>query len=493
MKVVVIVLHSENENPQIQYELVCMEALVPKDHLLRQIQTHINFSFITEKVKGLYHPTQGRPPIPPVRLFKMLLIGYLFNVRSERRLEKEIEVNIAYRWFLGLSFSDSVPHHSTISWNRQHRFKGTTVFQDVFDEVVRLAMNLNMVAGRLQFTDSTHMRANASNNKYRNQEQVKPASVYLEELEKAVTEDRLAHGKEPLPPKKSESFENNKVSTTDPDSGYMSRKGKPEGFFYLEHRTIDAKFNIITDSFVTAGDVNDSTVYIDRLERQISTFGWETTMEAVALDSGYMSHYICKKLEEKQIQGAIAPRQIPTVKDIFPKNEFHYDANADIYRCPANETLSYTTTDRDGDKIYNSDVKICAKCPLLSKCTTSKTHQRSISRHVWAKHKEKVTAYTKSSVGQLIYAKRKETIERSFAESKELYGLRRCRLRTRVGVQEQTLMTSVAQNLKRIARHLAKQKGAIGVSIFQHKNAIYLAIYPYWRNKRSMKALFSTV
>jgi transposase len=95
MKVVVILLHSENENPQLQYELVCMEALVPKDHLLRQIQTHINFSFIMEKVKGLYHPTQGRPPIPPVRLFKMLLIGYLFNVRSERQLEKEIEVNIA--------------------------------------------------------------------------------------------------------------------------------------------------------------------------------------------------------------------------------------------------------------------------------------------------------------------------------------------------------------------------------------------------------------
>lgn len=489
----VFLLRSENENPQLQYELVCMEALVPKDHLLRQIQAHIDFSFITEKVKDLYHPSQGRPPIHPVRLFKMLLIGYLFDVRSERRLEKEIEVNIAYRWFLGLSFEDSVPHHSTISWNRQHRFKGTTVFQDVFDEVVRLAMNLNMVAGRLQFTDSTHIRANASNNKYKNQEQVKPASVYLEELEKAVTEDRLAHGKEPLPPQKTESIENNKVSTTDPESGYMSRKGKPEGFFYLEHRTIDAKFNIITDSYVTAGDVNDSTVYIDRFEHQLSTFGWGTTMEAVALDSGYMSHYICKKLEDKQIRGAIAPRKIPTVKGIFSKNEFHYDANTDTYRCPANETLKYTTTGRDGKKTYDSDMKICAKCPLLNQCTTSKTHQRSISRHVWAEHKEKVTNYTKSSVGQIVYAKRKETIERSFAESKELYGLRRCRLRTRAGVQEQTLMTSVAQNLKRIARHLAKQKGVLCSSIIHCKNAIYVAIYPYWKNIRLMKALFSTV
>ncbi len=231
------------------------------------------------------------------------------------------------------------------------------------------------------------------------------------------------------------------VSKTDPESGYMKRKGKPEGFFYLEHRTVDAKFNIITDSFVTPGNVNDSTVYIDRLQRQQETFGWQENIEAVVLDSGYKGAYICKKLEEMSIMGVIAPRKIPARKGIFSKEQFTFDTDKDVYRCPANQEMVYYTTKRTGEKIYRTEGETCKNCPLFAQCTASE-ERREMGRHVWEVYKEHVTAHSQSEVGRQLYAKRKETIERSFAESKELYGLRRCRLRGRKGVQEQTLMTS---------------------------------------------------
>jgi transposase len=102
-------------------------------------------------------------------LFKMMFIGYLYGIRSERQLEKGIQMNIAYRWFLGLGFEDKVPDHTTISWNRRTRFKGTSVFQDIFDEIVLQAMNHKMVGGRVLFTDSTHLKANANKKKYTKQ------------------------------------------------------------------------------------------------------------------------------------------------------------------------------------------------------------------------------------------------------------------------------------------------------------------------------------
>ncbi|MCM3768871.1 transposase, partial [Neobacillus niacini] len=110
------------------------------DHLLRLIDKYVDFSFLLEKVRPFYSDDNGRPS-DPLLLFKMMIIGYLFGIRSERQLEKEIKMNIAYRWFLGLKFQDPVSHHSTISWNRQHRFKDTDIFQDIFDEIVLQAMN----------------------------------------------------------------------------------------------------------------------------------------------------------------------------------------------------------------------------------------------------------------------------------------------------------------------------------------------------------------
>ena len=124
-----------------------------------------------------------------------MFIGYFYGIRSERKLEQEIKMNMAYRWFLGLKFRYSVPHHSTICWNRKHRFKDSNIFQDIFDEIVLQAMNHKMVGGRVLFTDSTHLKANASKHKFTREEVEVETREYIEELNKAIEEDWVAHGK----------------------------------------------------------------------------------------------------------------------------------------------------------------------------------------------------------------------------------------------------------------------------------------------------------
>ncbi|MCM3763297.1 IS1182 family transposase [Alkalihalobacillus oceani] len=440
---------------QIELEMVSIDQLVPEDHLLRKIDDTIDFSFIYDKVRPFYSEDNGRPPVDPVMLFKMMFIGYLYGIRSERQLEKEIQTNVAYRWFLGLGLLDSVPHHSTISFNRHKRFKDTTVFQDVFDEIVLLAVEHRMVGGRVLFTDSTHLKANANKRKFVKETVQVETQDYIKELDQAIEEDRKAHGKKPLPKKDKEvEVKEVKVSTTDKDSGYMFREGKPEGFFYLDHRTTDLKFNIITDVHVTPGNVHDSRPYLERLDRQCQRFGFD--LEAVGLDAGYLTVPICHGLEKRKIMGVIAHRRFSPKKGLFPKWKYTYDVDSDTYTCPNAKTLTYSTTNREGYRQYHSNPETCKSCPLLSQCTAAKNHKKVITRHVWESSKETVRDNRLSPEGKVIYKKRKETIERSFADAKQLHGLRYCRLRGLKGANEQALMTAVAQNIKKIANHLTR-------------------------------------
>ena len=385
-----------------------------------------------------------------------MFIGYFYGIRSERQLEQEIKLNVAYRWFLGLRFKDPVPHHSTISWNRHKRFKDTDIFQEIFDEIVLLAMNHKMVGGRVLFTDSTHLKANANKHKFTREEVEVETREYLNELNKAIEEDRAEHGKKPL--KEKEEVKETKeirVSTTDPESGFMSRDNKQEMFCYLDHRTTDLKFNIITDAFVTPGNVHDSIPYLSRLDRQILRFNFN--VEAVALDSGYLTNPICKGLSDRKIFGVIAHRRYQPTKGLFPKWKFKYNKENDIYVCPNSEELTYRSTTREGYREYKSDPKKCSTCPLLEQCTRSQNKQKVVTRHVWEDHKDKVRLNRLSLEGKILYKFRKETVERSFADSKELHGLRYCRLRGIKNASEQVLLTAACQNMKKIANHLAKQ------------------------------------
>jgi len=265
-----------------------------------------------------------------------------------------------------------------------------------------------------------------------------------------------------------------RISTTDPDSGYMVREGKPEGFFYLDHRTVDGKCNFITDIFVTPRNVHDSIPYLERLDRQIERFDF--LVEEVALDAGYLTMPICEKLMKRNIFAVIAHRRFRPKKGLFHKWQFKYIPEKDVFLCPAKHELPYSTTNRSGYREYKSNPKVCRNCPLLSKCTQSKTGQKVVTRHVWEDAKEWVRKNRLSERGKLLYKRRGETIERSFADAKELHGLRYARYRGLAKVREQCLLTAVAQNIKKLALLLSKRGKGFVLRSSTTSNFLYLFI-----------------
>ncbi len=441
---------------QTALEIVTLEGLVPKDHLLRKIDEVIDFSFIHERVSGLYSADNGRPALDPTLMFKALFIGYLFGVRSERQLVREIEVNVAYRWFLRMKLSDGVFDASTLSQNRRRRFKDASVAQDIFDAIVEQAIGHGLVDGTVLYTDSTHLKANANKGKYDLAMLEKSRADYWADLDRAVEVERAAHGQKPLKEKAREpEVKETKVSRSDPESGYMVREGKPKGFFYLDHRTVDGRFAIITDTHVTPANVHDSIVYLERLDRQRRRFDFN--VGAVGLDAGYATSAIARGLEERAILGVIGYRNpVPPREGMMRKSKFVYEPEADGYRCPQGQLLAYATTDRNGYKHYRSDPAICRDCPLLASCTLNAGSTRTITRHVWADARERTDANRKMAEGKAIYKRRKETVERSFADAKQLHGHRYARFRGLIKVRWQCLLAAAAQNIKKIAMATTK-------------------------------------
>jgi transposase len=442
---------------QTALEMVTLEGLVPKDHLLRKIEAVIDFSFIYDRVAGLYCPDNGRPPLDPTLMFKALFLGYLFGVRSERQLVREIEVNVAYRWFLGLKLTDPVFDASTLSQNRRRRYNDTTVAQAIFDAIVEQAIAKGLVDGTVLYTDSTHLKANANKNRYDLAVVAKSRADYWDALDAAIEEDRAVHGKKPLQDRAREPVEKEtKVSRTDPESGYMVRDGKPKGFFYLDHRTVDGRLGIITDTHTTPANVHDSIVYLGRLDRQREHFGFDVA--AAGLDAGYATSGIAQGLEQRGILGVTGYRRpTPPKPGMMARKAFTYQADVDGYRCPQGQLLTYATTDRTGYRHYKSDPAICRTCPLLASCTSSANATRLITRHVWADARERTDAHRLTPWGKRIYKRRKETVERSFADAKQLHGHRYARFRGLIAVTCQCLLAAAAQNIKKIAMAIASK------------------------------------
>jgi transposase len=452
-------LNEKNAN-QSELEIVMIESLVPEDHLLRKIQKYIDFSFINSMCREFYSADIGRPAIEPEILFKMLFIGYLYGIRSERRLVEEVKVNIAYRWFLEYKLTDKIPDASVIWQNRRRRYKNTDIPQRIFDNIVWQAIEKGLVEGKILYTDSTHLKANANKNKYTKAYVSQSTKGYMEELDKAIDKDRMEHEKKPLN-KKDDDDNNNpppakeiKQSTTDPQSGFMHRDGKPKGFFYLDHRTVDGKANIITDVYVTPGNINDVEPYIDRLKTQISKFGFET--EYVGLDAGYNTNTICRDISKMGIKAAMGYRRGCQQKGKYSKHKFRYIPEWDVYICPERCYLVYRTTSSMGYREYLAKQDRCSACPRREQCLAEKQKYKVLRRHVWEDYRDEMYFFTKTDIGKEIYARRKETIERSFADAKELHGLRYCRMRGLNRVTEQCLLTAAVQNMKKMALLLDK-------------------------------------
>jgi hypothetical protein len=276
---------------------------------------------------------------------------------------------------LGLKLRDKVPDASTLSQNRRRRFTESTIYQEIFDQIVELAVNQGLASGSVLYTDSTHLKANANKNKFDVAEVKVKASAYLAGLDAAIEEDRAAHGKKPLKASTPESESRQiKVSRTDPDSGYMVRDGKPKGFFYLDHRTVDGRHAIITDTHVTPANVHDSVPYLGRLDRQRERFNFN--IRAVGVDAGYAAAAITQGLEERSIYGVIGYRTPTHREGYFYKREYRYEQKLDVYICPNGQLLSYRTTNREGYRQYHSDPSQCRNCPVRQKCTQSSNATR---------------------------------------------------------------------------------------------------------------------
>ena len=437
-----------------QQKLLCvtMESLMPEKHFLRDLDRLVDFNFVYDKVESLYSHT-GRRSVDPVVIVKMMLLGYLYGIDSERRLEQEVQINIAYRWFLGIDLGESVPDHSTFSQLRRRKFNGTTLFEDIFEEVVRLCMDKGLITGKLLLTDSTHVRANARNDLYETITVADEPSAYIKRLnKKAVEEGLLVEDYETrIKPKTKEI----KQSTTDPESGYMHRPGKPDGFYYLSHQTCDSENGLITDVFVTPGNVSDCSVHSDRIQHQIDKYGFET--EAVCADKGYDSSEIHADMLERGIQAYIPRHKANTAEERFQTSDYLYDESSDCYLCLNGQVIPYGYYDpRIGGKVYRSKANCCKNCPFREKCITEKSQSKRILR------KQNQSAYEiqceQIDTPEYFAAMRLRQIwcEGNFSHQKANHNLRRVRTRGLGNASMHCLLSAIAFNLKRMVKLLTR-------------------------------------
>lgn len=446
-----------------QIEMVSLDQLVPEDHLLRKIDEHIDFSFIYDLVEDKYSPDNGRPSIDPVTLIKIPIIQYMFGIKSMRQTIKEIEVNMAYRWFLGLGFHDPVPHFSTFGKNYKRRFEGTDLFEQIFEKILFQCMKQGLVDTSTIFVDATHVKAAANRKKSKKILVAKKAArFYDQQLKEEINADREAHGKKPLKDKDDDDsnaggtssepqMKEQKQSTVDPESGWFHKGEHKEVFAYGIETGCD-KHGWILGYTVHPGNEHDSTTFPYVYEK-LRMF----EPENVVLDAGYKNPPIAKLLVDDGITPIFPYTRLRAKKGFFRKNDFVYDEYLDNYICPNNQVLKYSTTNRDGYREYKSNRKICESCPHIAQCTESKIHQKTIVRHVWADYLDIAEDIRLTPKGKDLYAKRKETIERIFGTAKEHHAMRYTQ---QVGKEKMAMkvgLTFACMNMKKLANILSKR------------------------------------
>src|SRR5213595_2327731 len=256
-----------------------LEDQVPENHLLRLIDRHVNFEFIRAKLKDRYSDA-GRPSIDPELLLRMLLVGYLYGVTSERKLAEELRMHLAWRWFTGLGFDQEIPHHSTFSKNRHGRFQESKLFEQLFKQIVKQCVKVGLIQGKHLSVDGSFVEANAAKESRIPREQlVEAAQVhhtvrkYLQELEQQNPAEEPVHQQE-------------QVSTTDPDSTYATKGGTPARLGYYDNYLVDNHSCVIVGVQATAARMSQETVAAqDMLTRFTQWQGREP--ESVAADTTY--------------------------------------------------------------------------------------------------------------------------------------------------------------------------------------------------------------
>ena len=368
-----------------------------------------------------------------------------------RQTCKKIKVDAEYRWFLGIPFGQDIPHFSTFGKNYERRFKDTDIFEKIFINIVKQAIKYKLVDGEIFYTDSTHKKANANKNKYDDciVHNTKQRRKWLEE---EINEERISQGKKPFEFKDEIEEKHIKVSTTDSESGYYHRDNKEKGFMYLDHRTVDDKCNIIVNCYVTKGNVHDSEPFIKRAEYIKNTFGF--TIKKYAVDSGYLTLDIKKYFIDNNIFGVFGYRRYGTPESRQEKKKYEYVKELDIYyEKETGEVLEYKgNIDRNGYKKYEN----------IDKTKVQR-------RHIHEKWNELFKDNRFSAEGKELYQKRKEHVERSFADSKQNHGYRYAMYKGVKKNQNYTWLICADQNMKNISikKYNIDSKSSNIIQIFQ--------------------------
>lgn len=441
-------LSKHNPIQRDQLEMITLDQLVPANHLVRKIEAALDFSFIYDLVKDMYSEI-GRPSIDPVILIKLTFLQYTFGIRSMRQTIEQVETNMAYRWFLGYGFHDKVPHFSTFGKNYERRFKDTDLFEQIFYRILKEAAEKKLISAEHVFVDSTHVKASANKRKFEKKVVRKETRAYQARLQEEINQDREDHGKKPFPPDKFEKGEKKEIkeSTTDPESGYYVKDERTKQFAYSFHAAADRN-GFVLGTMVTPGNTHDSQILEPLVGKVIERVG---KPKAVAADAAYKTPAITRYLLEQEMTPALPYTRPRTKEGFFRKHDYVYDEYFDCYLCPAGEVLAYSTTNKEGYREYKSPKQICATCPFLTRCTESKDHQKVVTRHIWQEYVEEADHLRHHAEVKEIYAKRKETIERVFADGKEKHGMRWTTLRGIKKLSMQAMLTFAAMNLKKMA------------------------------------------
>lgn len=439
------------------------ESMYDPAHILVKIEKVMDWSLVYRYIKPFYSAEIGRPTIDPLIFVKILLIQYIEGFRSVRFTCKQVQQNITYRWFLGISPYQKVPCHSTISKFLHHRISDAFVWESLFRHVVNLIEQDGYISHDIWIADETELKANANKRK----RTVVVLERTLEEdartLEK-VNQKRILHQKKPLPPKTGKVIIKRIIrSLTDPDAGLSVKHDKLGRFAYYDHRIVDGLHNFILDCFVTSATIPGHQVILDRFDqlRRIH----HTYAKEVALDAGYYNVRIGEGLEKRKIFAYISYRRYARNEHPKCKTIQFQKVKEDLYACPCGVPFSYKNSTRQGYHEYRPPKGSCEGCPY------AKIGDRVLRISVHQDVYERLHSQRLSPRGKVLRSVRPSTVERSFAESKELHGFRYARYRGVRKVTIQVLMTAISQNLKKWARLRSLHESGIDLT-YQKKRSM---------------------
>ena len=425
-----------------------LEDQVPETHLLRLIEKHISFEFVRQQLKDSYSET-GRPSIDPELLLRILLIGYLYGITSERKLVDELRMHLAWRWFTGLGFDQEIPHHSTFSKNRHGRFQESKLFEQLFEQIVKQCVEVGLVQGKQLSVDGTFVEANAAKESRIAREQLAEAAQvhrtvrqYLKEVEEQNPVEEPVHKQD-------------QVSTTDPDSTYATKGGTPARLGYYDNYLVDNHSCVIVGVQATAARMSQETV---AAQGMITRFAhWQgREAESVTADTTYGNGEFLQWLADRNITPYMRTRDSVHRKNspFYGPERFTYQPESNSYLCPAGQQLNYGGRSlRNRTNVYIGTRKRCGECALKSQCTSAAVRYLAIHMEEAARQRARKLVNTPEFAKA---QRQRKKVEALFAELKNQIGLRRLRLRRLKFVREQFFLAATAQNLKRLARFLSQ-------------------------------------